>query len=215
MTRRRRGSRGDVRETLRRESLDGRLPAGTRLLQQPLAKRFGVAQGVVRESLLELQGLGLVEAFEGPGLRVAPMDERRLVEAFQIREALEGLAARLCCRRASRQDLDELRETVDRIHALGRRRKFEEAAELDRRFHRRLVELSGNRLLARLLEQCRLFGTVKKMDTDVEVVRRAHARILDAVERDLPDEAERRSREHVRSALAALRQDGFDDGRLG
>lgn len=203
---RRRGGRGEVREAIRRDILRGALRPGAKLLQQRLAERFGVAQGVVRESLLELAALGLVETVDNRGMFVAPLDGRRVLEVFEIREVLEGLAARLCCRRAGRESLAELRGLVERIRELARLRRTAEAAELDRRFHHRLVELSGNRMLARLTEQCRALGSVKKMDADVDVVHRAHRRIVEALEKNLPDEAERRTREHVRSARAALEE---------
>src|SRR5947208_16532515 len=95
-------ARGRVREDVRRLILTGQLKPGTQLKQQHLAKHFGVAQSVVRESLLELQFTGLVRTVDNLGIFVSDLDGPRLLQAYEVREMLEGLAARLCCERAGR-----------------------------------------------------------------------------------------------------------------
>src|SRR3954466_6294206 len=86
-------ARHRVREDVRRLILSGELKPGTRLTQQHLAKRFGVAQSVVRESLLELQASGLVRSVDNLGIFVSDLDTHSLIHAYFIREVLEGLAA--------------------------------------------------------------------------------------------------------------------------
>src|SRR5580765_691210 len=108
-------ARGRVREDVRRLILAGELKPGTQLKQQVLAKRFGVAQSVVRESLLELQASGLVRSVDNHGIFVGDLDTHSLIHAYFIREVLEGLAARLCCERASRADVRAMYEMNDRI----------------------------------------------------------------------------------------------------
>src|SRR3954451_6879240 len=93
-------ARHRVREDVRRLILSGELKPGTRLTQQQLAKRFGVAQSVIRESLLELQFTGLVESIDNLGIFVSELDTEKLLQAYEVREMLEGLAARSCCERA-------------------------------------------------------------------------------------------------------------------
>src|SRR3954451_24139461 len=103
-------ARGRVREDVRRLILSGELKPGTRLTQQHLAKRFGVAQSVVRESLLELQASGLVRSVDNLGISVSDLDTHSLIHAYYVREMLEGLAPRLCCELASRADVRALYE---------------------------------------------------------------------------------------------------------
>src|SRR5918993_1763707 len=109
-------ARSRVREDVRRLILSGELRPGTRLTQQQLAKRFGVAQSVIRESLLELQFSGLVRSVDNLGIFVSELDTDRLLQAYEVREMLEGLAARCCCERASRADVRELYEMAQRIY---------------------------------------------------------------------------------------------------
>ena len=87
-------SRHRVSEEIEQMILAGTLRPGQKLLQQQLAKQFGVALGVLRESLLELKAIGLVDIIDNVGMFVAELDARRVLEAFEIREVHEGLAAR-------------------------------------------------------------------------------------------------------------------------
>src|SRR5690348_3836340 len=89
--------RHHVREEIQRRILSGESKAGERLSQQSLARELGVAQGTVRESLIELQWLGLVDSVDHLGVFVGNLDIARICEAYAVREVLEGLAARLCC----------------------------------------------------------------------------------------------------------------------
>src|SRR5437667_6189130 len=96
-------SRHQVRDTLQRMILAGERPPGTKLVQQQLARSFGVAQGVVREALLELQAFGLVESIDNRGVYVSELSVKRLLDSFDVREIHEGLAARLCCEHLNRR----------------------------------------------------------------------------------------------------------------
>src|SRR5579875_510519 len=102
--------RHEVRDEIQRRILCGESKPGERLSQQSLARELGVAQGTVRESLLELQWLGLVETVDHLGVFVDKIDADRICEAYLVREVMEGLAARLACRHASRADISELRK---------------------------------------------------------------------------------------------------------
>ena len=199
-------SRHRVSEEIEQMILAGSFRPGQKLLQQQLAKQFGVALGVLRESLLELKATGLVEVVDNVGMFVAELDARRVLEAFEIREVHEGLAARLCCQRASRETLRELRVLVEEIHELARQGKTELAANKDREFHHRIVEIAGNETLERLTESFRVLTLVLGMSSDVTIVHEAHTAILTAIEDNRPDDAERLMREHIRSARSMIEQ---------
>src|SRR5829696_9422588 len=109
-------ARARVRAELRKLILTGEFTPGSRLTQQQLAKRFGVAQSVIRESLLELQFSGLVESVDNLGIFVSDLDTDMLLQAYEVREVLEGMAARLCCETASRNDIKQLMDQAERIY---------------------------------------------------------------------------------------------------
>ena len=197
-------SRHRVKEGLREMILSGKYPPGAKLPQVQLARQFGVAQGVIRESLLELKACGLVEVVDHVGVFVSNLDARKLLEAYEIREMLEGLAARLCCQRASREDLSELEAVAKRIYRLASEARQEEAGALDREFHDRLIQISRNEMLERLTENYRVLGKVLQVGRNARTVRDEHMGILEAIRSNEPDKAERRMRRHIRLAKEVI-----------
>lgn len=190
-------ARGRVREDVRRLILSGELKPGTRLTQQHLAKRFGVAQSVVRESLLELQASGLVRSVDNLGIFVSDLDTHSLIHAYHVREVLEGLAARICCERASRADIKDLYDMVEQIDQLGQGGHLVERGSLDRAFHHRTILISGNPILTNLTDSYQMLNMVVQLTRDHEHVRREHITIVQAIEKGDGDGAERAARTHV------------------
>ena len=190
-------ARHHVREEIQRRILSGESKPGERLSQQSLAKELGVAQGAVRESLLELQWLGLVESVDHLGVFVGDLDVSRICEAYQIREFLEGLAARLACNHAGRADIAELRVTADNIFKLAQENKAEEMGSLDRKLHLHIIELSRNGILVRLAETYRVLGMTVRASRDPQIIHEEHLSIIQAIEQNSADEAERIARKHV------------------
>lgn len=204
-------ARQRVREEVRRLILDGELRPGERLTQQHLAKRFGVAQSVIRESLLELQFSGLVQMVDNLGIFVGDLNAATLIQAYEVREMLEGLATRACCDRASRSDLRELTDMVEEIHRLGTAGQDAERGALDRKFHLRIIEISRNDVLVRLIDACHALGMTVQASRPHGVIRREHLGIVAAIEAGKGDEAERRAREHVAGARDAIKRQ-MDEG---
>ena len=196
-------ARHEIRQELERRILSGESKPGERLSQQSLARELGVAQGTVRESLLELQWLGLVESIDHLGVFVDKLDVERICEAYQLREVLEGLAARLACRHAGRADMAELRTLADQIYRLAEQNDTE-TATLDRRFHMRIVELARNTTLMRLSQTYRALGMTVRAYRDPATIYAEHLRIVDAIEHNFAEEAERQARAHVVGARVMI-----------
>jgi len=192
-------ARHDVRDEIQRRILSGESKAGERLSQQSLARELGVAQGTVRESLLELHWLGLVESVDHLGVFVDNLDSSRICEAYMVREVMEGLAARLACGNASRADIAELRAMADKIYQLAQSEDGD-AASLDRSFHLHITELSRNSTLIRLSQTYRVLGMTVRAFREPSVIHAEHLRIVDALEHNFAEEAERQARNHVAGA---------------
>jgi DNA-binding GntR family transcriptional regulator len=199
-------ARHHVREELQRRILSGETQPGARLTQQSLAKELGVAQGTVRESLLELQWLGLVESVDRLGVFVGNLDAARLCEAYEVREFLEGLASRLACAHVGRADVAELRNMADHVWELAGQSKFEEMGAADRAFHLQIMRLSRNKVLLRLAEGYRVLSMAVRASRDPRVVHEEHLRIVEAIDHNFPDEAEKLARLHVDGARRMIEQ---------
>jgi DNA-binding GntR family transcriptional regulator len=189
-------ARHDVRDEIQRRILSGESKPGERLTQQNLARELGVAQGTVRESLLELQWLGLVESVDHLGVFVGNLDAARICEAYMVREVMEGMAARLACNHASRSDIAELRGMADSIYALAGK-EGNETASLDRAFHLHVTELSNNRTLIRLSQTYRVLGMTVRAFREPSIIHQEHLAIVEAIEKNNREEAERLARRHV------------------
>jgi DNA-binding GntR family transcriptional regulator len=206
-------NRHRVREGIQRKILSGKLRPGDRLGQQELAREFSVSQGVVRESLIELQFSGLVIAVDRLGIFVGEIGPEQIFQAWELREVLEGLAARRCCTHCSRFDLLLLRDLAERTFAAGTGGDPGKRGVLDREFHAQMVAMAGNEILARITATYRLIGLVVQARRDISLVHREHVAIVDAIEAGDAEEAERLARGHVRSSLAGLER-AIREGRF-
>lgn len=197
-------ARHHVKEEIQRRILSGERKAGDRLSQQSLAKELGVAQGTVRESLLELQWLGLVDSIDRLGVFVEKLDGPRICEAYQVREVLEGLASRLACDHVGRADIAQLRQMADDVFKFAKRKDVEQMGATDHAFHLRIISLSRNKILVRLAETYRILGMAVWAARDPKIVHAEHLRIVDAIESNQADDAEQLARQHVRDARRAI-----------
>lgn len=142
-----------VSDQLREEILDGRLPAGSRLVEAELAERFGVSRGPIRDALQELARGGLAVDLPRRGTFVSSLTERDLEEVYVIRRAIEEAAARLTISRASEVEIAEMFEAVAATEAAYRGNDLAAAWEADMAFHRTYCRLSGNQRLLELFDQ--------------------------------------------------------------
>ncbi len=196
-------TRHKVRDAIQRKILSGEYPPGTRLAQLHLAKEFDVSQSVVRESLLELKAFGMVELRNQLGAFVSAVDSRKLVQAYEIREVLEGLAARLCCDRVSREELRELEQTVQRMRECPASQN-DQRLSLDREFHQRIILLSRSDMLIQLSESYQILGKVLKIRDDQEDLPEDHLNLLVPIRENRPEEAETLMRDHIRKGRREL-----------
>jgi DNA-binding GntR family transcriptional regulator len=187
-------------EELRRLIISGELRPGQRIIQQRLAAQIGVSQSVVREALLEMQFTGLVESVDNLGMFVAAIDSEKVLQAYQVREMMEGLAARLCCQTASISDTRELTGIAQRVYQFGVEKRDQERADLDRHFHDRIFEIAQNPVLQRLAGAYHIVRLVVLQETPHDPVREDHLRIVEAIRQNDPDGAERAARKHVVNA---------------
>ncbi|MDE2004240.1 MAG: GntR family transcriptional regulator [Betaproteobacteria bacterium] len=141
--------------TMRARILDNRWAPGYRALEQELAQELGMSRTPVREALIRLQKEGLVEVIPRHGMRVLPVSADDMRDIYQVLTALESMAAELVARRKPSEA--ELAPLVDASRAMARALKANDLdawAAADERFHRHLIELSGNQLLIDAVLNC-------------------------------------------------------------
>lgn len=142
-----------VADELRDQILDGRLPAGTRLVETELAERYGVSRGPIRDALRALSTAGLAVDLPRRGTFVSSLTERDLQEVYVVRRAIEEAAVGLAIARAGDEDVAELFEALAAVEAAYAADDLAAAWEADMAFHRAYCRLSGNSRIIEVFDQ--------------------------------------------------------------
>jgi DNA-binding GntR family transcriptional regulator len=116
-------ARGHLREQVMSRVLtavfEGQIRSGQRLIVQPLSERYQVSTTPVREALLELAGLGIVDLLPNRGAVVRPFGPREVREISQIRRVLEVEAVRCACGRIADEELSAIEAELKRLEAMS------------------------------------------------------------------------------------------------
>jgi GntR family transcriptional repressor for pyruvate dehydrogenase complex len=215
-----------LEELIRNEGMrpGDRLPS-----EAQLAARMQCSRNILREAVGRLTSHGVVEVRRGLGMFVGTADTIRsfdsllrssmtisvgdLLEFTEFRRAIEGYAARQATIRATDEELSELGRLAQAIDDPTISR--EESLMRDTKFHLRLMEIGGNRLMAVLLASLLDFLHASMDSTtatprDIETSRELHAIIMDGLIRRDPDAADQAmeiNRQHTISKLKGHRKE--------
>ena len=157
----------------------GKLRAGQRLVTESLATRFGVSHTPIRESLIELRGLGVVELLPNRGAMVRKITAQSVREVCQVRKVLECEAIRGAARKIDRDQVRAIAAETRELAAMPTNPvAVARAQELDNQLHDAIYAACGNAFLAAELERLRtLFRTFRDVTWDLEVARSEYHRI--------------------------------------
>jgi DNA-binding GntR family transcriptional regulator len=189
--------REQVKEVLLERILAHEYAPGARLVETRIAQELGVSQAPVREALRELETLRFVESAPFKGAWVREVRDRELAEIYPIRAALEDVAARAAAERLG----GDVAALEHEMRAMAKAKDVGEQVEHDVRFHKLIVEASGN---ARLIElwgslqvEARTMITALRTRLDPVEVAQRHQPIADALRRQDADAAGQEIRRHV------------------
>lgn len=209
----------DATQALREGILSGRLPAGARLRQTALATQLEISRTPIREALGRLQQEGLLSLLPRGGVRVALLDLDEAVELYDLREVLDGLAARLAARRASGTVVARLEKALGRMAECLERGNPNQWFGVHVRFHDEIFRASGNARLQGLAGLVRLsirqfHPLLLRTEGRLREAYREHRRIFEAIAARDEEAAEREARAHIQNAreivLKARPQGGRD-----
>jgi DNA-binding GntR family transcriptional regulator len=199
---------GQVRQAI----VEGEIPAGSKISEPALAARYGISRGPLREAMRRLESTNLVERRPNLGARVITLSNDELLEIYVIREALEGMAARIAAERMSDAAITDLKGLLE-----GHRREvartdwqtyFQQEGDLD--FHFRIVQGSGNRRLIDILcndlyHLARMYRCQFGMKSDRAAdALKEHELVADAIAERDGELAEWLMRRHIRASRRAI-----------
>ncbi|MET9346520.1 GntR family transcriptional regulator [Streptomyces termitum] len=193
---------------LRERIIEAAYPAGTRLIEREIAEELAVSRVPVREAMQRLEGEGFLTTQPRRGSVVADFGPREAAHLFDVRENLEGLAARLAARNATPAGLRDLERLLERARRAGGAGRLREAVSLNADFHQRLVGLSGNPLLVDLMAPLdsrlrRLFRLTSADADGDDPMCGEHERLFAAVRDGDEEAAEALARAHVSGTRAS------------
>ena len=212
-----------VYRRLKDQIISGDLAPGSRLIELSIAADFGVSRTPVREALKRLAAENLVLADPARGMIVHAPDAGEIEDVFVVREALDGLAARLAAHRITPSELSRLRLIVDTMRQAIEGDRREQIVIANQRFHDVIYSAAGNAMLARvasdLRDFVRRFSTLPFASPDrVEHVLAEHEAILAALQAHDPEAAHAASNGHLEAAreyLVRLDLKQFEQDGLG
>jgi DNA-binding GntR family transcriptional regulator len=204
---------------LKQRIVGNKVSFGYKLTEFQLAEELGVSRTPIREALNRLVQDGFVKVIPGRGAFVASFFTDDMVELFEVREALEGMAARLAALRMPKESLVRLRTGLETALKSTKRDGYGSYLNADREFHQALVSASENGHLIRLMEA--LTDRIQMLRArSVTVPGRVaksyeeHVGIIKAVVARNPDLAEVRIREHIRNVKMDLVEAMTNGGTL-
>lgn len=197
-----------LRATVAELSLAVTTPVHLREIE--LAESLGVSRTPVREALRRLGQEGLVEMLPRRGVMVVPLTVQEYLYWLDVREMLEGMAARLAAQTANTAGIAKMRRLFDPFSAGGVDHDSEHYARANAEFHAALIGFAENPILKRVwltydhmaMIDLRLIDRVDRK----EISLREHHAIIDALERRDPEMAERLARDHICSLKTSAKQ---------
>jgi DNA-binding GntR family transcriptional regulator len=191
-----------VLDAIERALVSSSLRPGDRINEAEIARQAGISRGPVREAIQQLVGEGILMKIPHRGTFVAQWTKEDIAETYGLRALLESFAASMACSHMSEVDSEELKEIVREMFECAHRGDSACLSELDSRFHRRLYEFSGHKLLQRILND--LWRRVSMLvsfdaETSPDLVEYAenHQMLLEAIVSRNGDEIETVFREHI------------------
>jgi DNA-binding GntR family transcriptional regulator len=197
-----------VYQALKEAITEGRIPAGGRLRELELAAQFGVSRTPVREALKRLSAEGFVVQLPRQGLAVAEPSPEEIMDAYLVREAIEGLAARLAAERARDTDLMRLDVLLRQTRAALDDGALQRAIDLSNEFDRTLFRAAGSARLSKMIDEARaiqgrsLRASLSYSGRLAQTIEE-RTTILKAIRDRQPEAAEKAVREHLRQAREA------------
>lgn len=194
-----------VFDELKDAIITGKLEQGSKITEDGLAKQYGISRGPLREAIRRLETIRLLVRVPRAGMRVVTLTTQMMEEIYIVREALEGMSARLAAQHMSDDEIASLSDLLDKhqlsIDKSEGKEYFQREGNLD--FHYRIAKASNNQwlidLLGSELYQLLRMGRQRSGQAPERPLKaiREHRRIVEAIENRDPELAELLMRRHI------------------
>lgn len=197
-----------IASQLKKQILKGKYPPGTRIRQEDIADEFKASRSPVREALRILEADGLVTLVANTGAWISELSLNDCEELYQIRERIEPLMLKLSLPNLTSEHISMLMTIQKELEEV---KSIEDFLELDRQFHLLTYEGASTMLLGPMVE--RLWNTTQHYrraysrmlePEGFKPAHLEHALLLNAIQRNDSDDAERILYGHIRRTRLEL-----------
>ena len=182
--------RGKVFESIREDILSGRYEQNTELKETAIGAELGVSRTPVREALRQLELEGLVSIIPNRGAYVNMITAKDVQDIYVIRSMLEGLCARWATEHITREQLDNLEETLCLTEYHTEKKNYDKLYELD---------------YVKMVRKATISTSSRSVTSTEE-----HRAIFEAIRDQDADRAEALAKEHVKHTIESIRAYGLD-----
>ena len=191
-----------LRDQLEQDIVTGHFKPGERLDEQSLAKRFGVSRTPIREALMQLASIGIVDLQPHRGAFIASLSLKEIIERFEMMAALEGMCGALAARRITDEQRSNLVEAHKACDEAAKNGSIDAYYYANKRFHQAIYDACNN---AYLVEQTRQLQTRLQPYRRLQLRARhrvsnslnEHQSIVEAILDGDSAKAEQHLREHI------------------
>lgn len=174
---------------------------GSMLSENELSAEMNLSRTPVREALIELSRVKIVEVYPQKGSAVAFVDYELVEEARFMRDVLEGAVVELVCKMASDKDIENLKENVRLQEFYMENRSPKKLLELDNEFHRMLFHITSKDQVYHLMDSITIhFDRIRSMSLTVVKDLKTisdHKEIVEAIALKDPDTAKKLMEKHL------------------
>lgn len=199
--------RGAVAELLRREIFSAKLKPGSPLRQEQIAARLGVSPTPVREAFRILEAEGYVESRPHRGVVVAERNYADLIDAYEIRLALEGVVVKRIIDQPTQDVFASLGTAVERAGRAKQRGDTVRFRQANAFFHEALALAPGSLVLKNVISRLTASWFFFPHDRErMDAQHQDHLDVIAALRRRDGDEAVRILTQHVQDNIESLRK---------
>jgi len=202
-----------VYDRLKAMILEARLVPGDKVHQDKLAQEMGVSRTPLVNALKYLEQEKLIKAIPRRGYVVREFTREEMIYIFELREVLEGLAARRAADQINQSQIKQLRTFFEAFKGLKTISDYAGYAKEDKRFHNFVIELDGKEFLSSILASYNIVLFSYRVKTYGGLVRapdetiQEHLAIIQAIQNRNQARAEELMRLHLRKSLEVLKKE--------
>lgn len=193
--------------------MDRKLLPGEKIRQEKLAQELGISRTPLVAALKFLEHEKLVESKPRRGFYVRLFKKQEMLSIFELREVLEGLAARRAAMQVTEADINQLQAFFNPFKSQSDISNYRSYSKEDRRFHNFVIQIGAKEFLRSILETYNIISFSYQVVSSEGLVRspnetlKEHLAVIEAIcDRD-PKAAETLMRRHFTRSAAALMQD--------